>query len=220
MGHDSPSCGRDRGATEAGHGCTRSRGRVQQGAARWRPDRRTGTGPLDGIRIIDTTYGKITIEEFIRRYGDSIYGTLARARLEELKKQVDEARPVANAAAAQPPGAHETEPQRVPTIDPAQLARALKAELKRVGCDPGLPDAERAPRPGWRWKNSTNMPEPAWIPAVRTRIHPRRGRPLRAAEEAVKSGHAERPASSASGSHVLRAAGGAKVLRLQEPTVL
>jgi hypothetical protein len=37
-------------------------------------------------RVPNPRVYRVVLEDFIRRYGDSIYGTLARARLEELKK--------------------------------------------------------------------------------------------------------------------------------------
>ena len=61
----------------------------------------------------DTT-SQAVLEDFIRQFGNSIYGSMARARLEELKKTQ-----VATASFDQ------------------ELGRSLQLELKRVGCYQG-----------------------------------------------------------------------------------
>ncbi len=66
------------------------------------------------------------LEAFIARFKDSFYADLARARIEELKSQQTAAIPPPASAPAQPVAP-----------DPSVLTRALQAELKRVGCDPG-----------------------------------------------------------------------------------
>ena len=66
----------------------------------------------------DTTSVAV-IEDFIRQFGDSVYGAMARARLEELKKSQ-----VATASFDQ------------------ELGRSLQIELKRVGCYQGAINGE------------------------------------------------------------------------------
>jgi uncharacterized caspase-like protein len=66
----------------------------------------------------DTT-SQAVLEDFIRQFGNSVYGSMARARLEELKKSQ-----VANASFDQ------------------ELGRSLQLELKRVGCYQGIVNGE------------------------------------------------------------------------------
>jgi len=62
----------------------------------------------------DTT-SQAVLEDFIRQFGNSVYGSMARARLEELKKT--------QVASLE--------------IDQQELGRSLQMELKRVGCYEG-----------------------------------------------------------------------------------
>lgn len=66
----------------------------------------------------DTT-SQAVLEDFIRQFGNSVYGSMARARLEELKKAQ-----VATASFDQ------------------ELGRSLQLELKRVGCYQGAVNGE------------------------------------------------------------------------------
>jgi uncharacterized caspase-like protein len=66
----------------------------------------------------DTT-SQAVLEDFVRQFGNSIYGSMARARLEELKKSQ-----VAMASFNQ------------------ELGRSLQLELKRVGCYQGTVNGE------------------------------------------------------------------------------
>jgi uncharacterized caspase-like protein len=72
----------------------------------------------------DTT-SRAVLEDFIRQFGGTVYGSMARARLEELKKTQVAALP------------HEpTQTQQY------ELGRSLQLELKRVGCYEGALNGE------------------------------------------------------------------------------
>jgi hypothetical protein len=55
-----------------------------------RPEATTGSTPTSEAErawaLTQNTTSQAVLEDFIKRYGDSFYGTLARGRLEELKK--------------------------------------------------------------------------------------------------------------------------------------
>jgi uncharacterized caspase-like protein len=63
----------------------------------------------------DTT-SQAVLEDFIRQFGNTVYGSMARARLEELKK---------------------TQVAALTQTEPQELGRSLLLELKRVGCYDG-----------------------------------------------------------------------------------
>ena len=75
------------------------------------------------------------LEEFIKRFANSFYATLAKARLDELKTQT-----IANVSKTDPiPPVAEISKL---VMDLKELTRQLQTELKRVGCDPGKIDGE------------------------------------------------------------------------------
>jgi uncharacterized caspase-like protein len=83
----------------------------------------TASAPIDPAAqawaVIRDTTSQAVIEDFVRQFGTSIYGSMARARLEELKKSQ-----VATASFNQ------------------ELGRSLQLELKRVGCYQGTVNGE------------------------------------------------------------------------------
>jgi uncharacterized caspase-like protein len=72
----------------------------------------------------DTT-SQAVLEDFMRQFGNTVYASMARARLEELKKAQ---------VATLPPQQKEIEQQ--------ELGRSLQLELKRVGCYEGAVNGE------------------------------------------------------------------------------
>jgi len=85
--------------------------------------------PVDQARQAWTATHNTTsvavLEDFIRQFGSTVYGSMARARLEELKK---------TQVAALPP--EQTQMQQY------ELGRSLQLELKRVGCYEGAMNGE------------------------------------------------------------------------------
>ncbi len=83
----------------------------------------TASAPVDPAAqawaVIRDTTSQAVIEDFVRQFGTSIYGSMALARLEELKKSQ-----VATASFNQ------------------ELGRSLQLELKRVGCYQGTVNGE------------------------------------------------------------------------------
>lgn len=81
----------------------------------------TSTTPIDRAAqawgVIQNTTSIAVIQDFIRQFGGTPYGSMARARLEELKKN-----------------------QVAVVAPPAALAQLLQIELKRVGCNTGATD--------------------------------------------------------------------------------
>jgi uncharacterized caspase-like protein len=83
----------------------------------------TASAPVDPAAqawaVIRDTTSQAVIEDFVRQFGTSIYGSMARARLEELKKS-----------------------QLAMTSFNQELGRSLQLELKRVGCYQGTVNGE------------------------------------------------------------------------------
>jgi Na+-transporting methylmalonyl-CoA/oxaloacetate decarboxylase gamma subunit len=80
-------------------------------------------------------------EDFIKRYPDSEFASIAKRRIEALKTSVASvARIVPPPPAAPPPGA-----PAMPEIDAKEIARNLQGELKRVGCYNGAVDGVWGP---------------------------------------------------------------------------
>jgi len=83
----------------------------------------TAAAPIDPAAqawaIIRDTTSQAVLEDFIRQFGNSIYGSMARARLDELKKS-----------------------QVAMTSFNQELGRSLQVELKRVGCYQGTVNGE------------------------------------------------------------------------------
>jgi uncharacterized caspase-like protein len=83
----------------------------------------TAVAPVDPAAqawaITRDTTSQAVLEDFVRQFGNSIYGSMARARIEELKKSQ-----VAMASFNQ------------------ELGRSLQLELKRVGCYQGTVNGE------------------------------------------------------------------------------
>ena len=76
-----------------------------------------------GFRLKDTSSQEV-LEDFIRRYGDTFYGTLARERLEELKKTAKE----------------QDFKDTSPVTDPALFKEVLE-RLYELNFDPDLSDS-------------------------------------------------------------------------------
>jgi uncharacterized caspase-like protein len=79
----------------------------------------------DAWAVTRDTTSRAVLEDFIRQFGSTVYGSMARARLEELKK---------TQVAALPP--EQTQIQQY------ELGRSLQLELKRVGCYEGVMNGE------------------------------------------------------------------------------
>ena len=79
----------------------------------------------DAWAVTRDTTSRAVLEDFIRHFGSTVYGSMARARLEELKK---------TQMAALPP--EQTQIQQY------ELGRSLQLELKRVGCYEGAMNGE------------------------------------------------------------------------------
>jgi hypothetical protein len=86
------------------------------------------------------TTSQAVLEDFIRRYGDSFYSTLARARLEELKKQAREAEAAARAKEAAE--AKAAEAARIKAEQEAKAAEAKAAEAARIKAEQEAKAAE------------------------------------------------------------------------------
>ncbi len=83
---------------------------------------------------------------FLQHYPDGFYANLAKAQLDKLSVAAAPAAPPPPAAPAQPQpstqvAALPTNTSRT-TIDPADLARSVQTELKRVGCYSGAVDGD------------------------------------------------------------------------------
>jgi formylglycine-generating enzyme required for sulfatase activity/uncharacterized caspase-like protein len=115
--------------------------------------------------VKDTTSQSV-LEDFIRRYGDSIYGTLARARMEELKRSQ-----VAAVAPPVTPGPATVEPAVIvpPTVLPdasGPCGGGVVTVSLSSRCATPLSDAEeRALKPKDRFKECDNCPEMMVVPA-------------------------------------------------------
>jgi hypothetical protein len=81
------------------------------------------------------TKSQAVLEDFIRQFDKTVYGSMARARLEELKKTqvaAAQAKKQVSVAALTPGNA-------VPTavLSPTNIVRLMKLQLRQAGCDPG-----------------------------------------------------------------------------------
>jgi hypothetical protein len=86
------------------------------------------------------TTSQAVLEDFIKRYGDSFYGTLARARLGEVNKQTLAAEEAARSEAA----AKAAEAARVKTEQAVEVAHAKAEQEARVAVEVDRSKAEEA----------------------------------------------------------------------------
>jgi hypothetical protein len=112
--------------------------------------------------VMQNTTSTAVLEDFIRQFGATSYGSLARARLDEMKKQASEAEEAARAKeaaetkaaeaarikgeqeakAAEAASRHQNLATLTPSeqttmssvLSPDEIARQLQIELRRVGC--------------------------------------------------------------------------------------
>jgi uncharacterized caspase-like protein len=91
------------------------------------------------------TTSQAVLEDFVRRYGDSFYGTLARARLDELKKnqnaiaiQSKEVRPEVPSPPVSPtaPPVSTTPPQAAPKLDAKPVSKPRTQETQATRHSP------------------------------------------------------------------------------------
>jgi formylglycine-generating enzyme required for sulfatase activity len=89
------------------------------------------------------TTSQLVLEDFIKRYGDSFYGTLARARLEELKtSQVAVVEPPDSA----PGSTASSEKSQVAEVQPPDSAPGSTASSEKSQVDVAAPPILRAPQ--------------------------------------------------------------------------
>jgi hypothetical protein len=85
---------------------------------------------------------------FLQHYPDGFYANLAKAQLEKLSTASSTPAPAAPATPAPPQPRPSTQVAALPTdtsrtaINPADLARSVQTELKRVGCYSGAVDGD------------------------------------------------------------------------------
>jgi formylglycine-generating enzyme required for sulfatase activity len=135
-----------------------------------RPTATTGSTPTSEAErawaLSQNTTSQVVLEDFIKRFGDSFYGTLARARLDELKKsQVAVVAPPAAAPnAPSSSGACDSAPltvsssSRFPQPLSANEECALKPKDVFKECD-GCPDIIVVPAGSFTMGSPKNEPE-------------------------------------------------------------
>jgi uncharacterized caspase-like protein len=100
-------------------------------------------GPSEAERawaLTQNTTSQAILSDFIKRFGDSFYGTVARARLDEMQKQAREAESAARAKEAAEAKAAEV--ARVKAEQEAKAAEAKAAEAARVKAEQEAKAAE------------------------------------------------------------------------------
>src|SRR5262249_38180742 len=106
--------------------------------------------------IVQNTTSQAILEDFVRQFGTTIYGSLARARLEELRALAKQAELARTAPPAVVPQPAPPPPVETKQIEPKQIAKA----------DPAPPPVpERSP--------ATDVPisDPASLKEIRTRLY-------------------------------------------------